>query len=633
MRAIFSFLGRAIDAVRIFVGRLLFLLLLLIVLIAIFSRPSLPPVPPEAALVLAPAGVITEQPSVISASDLLIGPGIARGSILQDMTTALEHAAEDARIRALVIDTRDLLAISPAQLETLGNALTRFRESGKPVYAFGESFDQQQYALASYADSIMLHPMGNVLITGYGGSQLFFRDLLERLNINVHIFRVGEFKSASEPFTRMDMSEEARTDAQALVNALWDRYLLRISANRELTPQALQSYADEYAPRLLSSDGDMARLAFEAGLVDNIAGADSFARQVAATVGVENGSYRQIHFEDYLYAVARPAPAGVGDQVGVIVAQGTIMPGAQGPGLIGADSIVELIREAQRDDSIRSVVLRIDSPGGSALASEEIRSALVQLQQAGKPVVVSMGGTAASGGYWIAASADEIWASPATITGSIGVIGIIPTFENALSNLGIGVDGVGTTALSRAGDPLSGLNTNMQMIFQSGVEDAYRRFLRLVADGRNMSTPDVDRIAQGRVWTGEQALALGLVDSLGDLDEAVNAAAQLAGLNDWQRVYLQIPLSPGEQLLMRVVDTLGVSPGLAQALTQTLATWRDGLGLVNARLGSALAMVLPSLPEPLRQQWQAMLHLLLPGDIGPDRLRLMMVCETCLGIE
>src|SRR5690606_11954646 len=231
-------------------------------------------------------------------------------------------------------------------METLGNALELFRDSGKPIYAYGESFNQQQYALASYADSIMLHPMGSVMINGFGGSQLFFRDLLDRLNINVHIFRVGEFKSASEPFTRMDMSEEARTDAQALVNSLWTRYVDKVAANRQITPEELQAYSDNVAERLVAAGDDMAGLEFESWLVDNIAAADSFRRQVAVTVGVENGTFRQVHFEDYLYATA-PAPAPTQGQVGVIVVQGTIMPGESGAGMAGADSIVELVRMAQ----------------------------------------------------------------------------------------------------------------------------------------------------------------------------------------------------------------------------------------------------------------------------------------------
>jgi protease-4 len=602
-------------------------MLLVVVLLMIFAEPDSPQVPSESALVLAPAGVISEEVPIANATDLILGSSFMRGSLLRDMQEALLRATTDDRIKALVIDTRDLLSISPAQMEALGSAIVLFKQSGKPVYAWAESFNQQQYALASHADSIMLHPMGSVMLNGYGGSQLFFRDLLDRMNVTVHVFRVGEFKSASEPYTRMDMSEESRADSQALVDALWGRYLDNVAANREMPAEVFQAYADQYAQRLVSANGDMARVAFEAGMIDNIAGADSFRRQVAATVGVEDGSFRQIHFEDYLLASATAQPV-IADQVGIIVAQGTIMPGEQAPGLIGADSTVELIRQAQQNDAIRSVVVRVDSPGGSAIASEEIRAALVQLQQAGKPVVVSMGGTAASGGYWIAATADEIWASPATITGSIGVIGVIPTFENALAYLGVGVDGVGTTALSGSGDPLSGLDETMQLIFQSNVEDAYRRFLQLVADGRNMSVAEVDAIAQGRVWTGEQALGLGLVDSLGDLDQAVNAAAQLAGLNEWESVYLQRPLSTGEQFLIQMIDTMGTAQ--VQAALQNrlgLAAGAAGGAAVDSLWGAALS----ALPPALRQHWQAMLDMLLPGEQRHDRLRMITVCDACLG--
>jgi len=626
MKALFSLLGRVIDAVRVFVGRLVFVLMLLLLLVLLFARPGAPQLPSEAALVLAPSGAVSEQLPVPSPADLLLGPALPSSSVLQDMVTAVIRGATDDRIRALVIDTRDLLSISPAQMETLGNALELFRDSGKPIYAYGESFNQQQYALASYADSIMLHPMGSVMINGFGGSQLFFRDLLDRLNINVHIFRVGEFKSASEPFTRMDMSEEARTDAQALVNSLWTRYVDKVAANRQITPEELQAYSDNFAERLVAAGGDMARLAFESGLVDNIAAADSFRRQVAATVGVENGTFRQVHFEDYLYATA-PAPAPTQGQVGVIVVQGTIMPGESGAGMAGADSIVELVRMAQADDRIRSVVVRVDSPGGSALASEEMRAALAQLQQSGKPVVISMGGTAASGGYWISATADEIWASASTVTGSIGVVGIIPTFEDALDYLGIGVDGVGTTELSRSGDALTGMDQNVQTIYQASVEDAYRRFLQLVSDGRNMSVVEVDRIGQGRVWTGEQALEVGLVDQLGDLEQAIASAAQMAGLDNWEHVYLQRPLTPGEEFLMRFMDTVGAS--------QVVSSWKQSMVRSWASYpDSALNAVLTSLPQPLRQQWQAMMNLLLPSQHhASDRLRMITICDTCLGLK
>lgn len=621
MRAFFSFIGRVIDTLRLVLGRLLFLLIVGIVLYLLFSSPAQMRVPSQAALVLAPAGMITEQRGPPTPADILLGPAVPPGSVLDELVSALQTAATDNRITALVIDVSDLIGVSPAHLETLGDALAQFKASDKPIYAYGEYFGQGQYALASYADEIMLHPMGSLMITGYGGNQLFFRDLLEKLRVNVHIFRAGEFKSAAEPYTRMDMSEESRADNQALLNALWDRYLERVSANRGLSVDALQAYADNFPGLLNAAGGDMARVAFEQGLVDNIAGVDSFRRQVAAQVGEENGSFRQIHYRDYLMATPQMSPTS-SDQIGVIVAQGTIVPGAQPGGFMGADTVTDLIRQAQLDSSIKALVLRVDSPGGSAIASEQIRAALTQVQQANKPVVISMGSTAASGGYWISATADEIWASPATITGSIGVIGVIPTFELALEGLGIGVDGVGTSNLSRSGDPLSGLNDAMKDVFQNSVDDTYQRFLQLVADGRNMTSEEVDGMAQGRVWTGEQAMELGLVDALGGLDQAVASAAALAGLSAWQTRIIERPLSFGEQLLRQAVDNMGGA--------QVLGGVRSALQGAGGWSLSGVAGLLPGLPQAERVRWQAMLNLMLPADYAPQRLRTLMICEQCL---
>jgi protease IV len=549
---------------------------------------------------------------------MLLGP-VTRSSVLEDLLSALDRAASDERISALVLDVSDLQGISPAVLETLSDALLAFRDSGKPIYAYGEYFSQAQYALVSHADNITLHPMGSLMITGYGGSQLFFRDLLERLRVNVHIFRVGEYKSMSEPFTRMDMSAEARADTQALLDALWERYLGRVSANRGLAPEVLQAYADEYAELLTAAGGDMARVAFEQGLIDNIAGRDSFRRQVAALVGVANGSFRQIHYRDYVNATRAALPVS-GDQVGVIVAQGAILPGNQPRGFIGADDLSGLIAQAQVDPAVKALVLRVDSPGGSPTASEEIRAALVQVQRAGKPVVVSMGGMAASGGYWISASADEIWASPATVTGSIGVVGVVPTFENALDGIGVGVDGVGTTVLSRGGDPLSGLNETMETVLQSSVDNTYARFLQLVADGRNMSTEEVDVIARGRIWTGEQALAIGLVDGLGDIEQAVAVAASLADISQWQTVYISRPLSFGEQLLTQMMESIGG----AQIMHQMQSGVSTLLGLDGIR------NLLPGISSADLLRWQSLTKLIWPQNQSSERMQMLMLCERCL---
>lgn len=621
MRRLFAFLGRIIDAIRVVLGRLVFLLVLGIILYAVFSGPEPLAVPEESALVWAPSGVITEQRSQGNPVDLLLGSALPQNSELQDLLDALARAKTDDRITALVMDLENLLGISPAHIEILGVALADFKDSGKLIYAYGDYFSQGQYALASYADTITLHPMGSIMITGYGGNQLFIRDLLDRLNINVHVFRVGEFKSAAEPYTRMNMSEEARADAQNLLGELWSGYLTRVAPNRERTPDELQNYADRFPELLMAAGGDMSRVAFEQGLVDNIAGVDSFRRQVAAGVGAENGSFRQIHFEDYLNATDSILPP-LNEQIAIIVAQGTIMPGEQPPGMIGADDVSELVRMAQQDDAVKALVLRIDSPGGAAMASEEIRAALAQFQQSGRPVVVSMGSTAASGGYWIAATADRIVASSSTITGSIGVIGMIPTFEEALDYLGIGVDGVSTTELSRTGDPLSGMDEVMSTIYQSTIDDAYQRFIQLVSDGRDIPLAEVDALAQGRVWTGAQALELGLVDELGDLEQAVASAADLAGLQSWQKVYVERPLGFGEQLLLQMMHNLGAS--------QVLSAWGDSVR--GASLGGALdvSRVLAGLPAHEVRRWQSLMDLVLPQHYPAQRLRTLMVCDLCV---
>lgn len=625
MKKILSFLGRMIDAVRVVLGRLLFLLFLGVVLYLLFSGPEPLTVPEQSALVWAPSGVITEQRSQPNPVDLLAGPALPQNSVLQDLVDALARARTDERITALVMDLEDLLGVSPAHIEVLGDALAEFKASGKLIYAYGEYFSQGQYALASYADTITLHPMGSIMITGYGGNQLFVRDLLDKLNINVHVFRVGEFKSAAEPFTRMDMSEEARADAQNLVNELWTGYLNRVAANRGRSPAELQNYADQFPALLTAAGGDMSRVAFEQGLVDNIAGVDAFRRQVASSVGVQHGSFRQIHFRDYLAATDRILPP-LNDQVAVIVAQGSIMPGEQPQGLIGADNVSELVRMAQQDAAVKALVLRIDSPGGAALASEEIRAALVQFQQSGRPVVVSMGSTAASGGYWIASTADRIVASSATITGSIGVIGMIPTFEDALDTLGIGVDGVSTTALSRAGDPLTGMDEVLSTIYQSTIDDAYQRFIQLVSDGRDIPLDEVDAMAQGRVWTGARALELGLVDELGDLDAAIASAADLAGLQAWQTVTVERPLSFAEQMLMQMVDSMGG--------TQLMSNWRTSVmaNLRGTSNGSTLDLsrALAGLPAHEVRRWQSLLDLVLPGNYPAQRLRTLMLCDLCV---
>lgn len=609
-RRVFGGMGRGIDVLRIWLGRLFFLLFLGVILFILFASPGPVRVPDTAALVLAPTGAIVEERDTPALGALLAGPSV-RNTVLGDLLEAIDSAADDDRIAALVLHLDDMTAISPAQIDAVGQALGRFRDSDKPIYAYGDYYSQAQYALAAHADRITLHPLGTLVLQGYGGSQLFFSELLDRLGVDVHVFRVGEFKSASEPFTRMEFSEEARADSQALVDALWQRYVERAASARELDPDVVRDYADNLPERVASFDGDMARAALEQGLVDEIAGLEEFRQRMASRVGPQDASFRQIHFRDYL-SVTRVPVTTPGPQVAVLVAEGNILSGEYTPGAVADEDMIRRIRSARSNDDIRALVLRVNSPGGGMLASEAIRAELAQLQSAGKPVVVSMGGTAASGGYWISATADEIWASPSTVTGSIGVISMVPTFEESLSSLGVGVDGVGTTPLTRGGDVLSGLSEPMQDLLQQTINNAYDRFISLVAEGRGLTRAEVQSLAGGRVMTGAEAMRAGLVDELGHMEEAVASAAAMAGLDEWQAVSLERPQSTVEQVLQQMMEAGGSAPAM-QAVLDTVA--------------GPLQVIHPG----LARQWQPWLAAL--RESGTTAMpQPWLLCEVCVSL-
>lgn len=621
MKRIFAGLGRIIDAIMRWTGRLLFLLLMVGLAFLIFSSPPERRVPGGAVMVWAPSGVVTEEVSIMPSANALLDNSVPADSTMSALLRSLDRAAEDEQISGLVIDTSELLAITPAQLEDLGNALSSFKNSGKPVYAYGSYFSQAGYALASYADDITLHPMGSLILTGFGGDQLYFRDLLDKLNVRIDVFRAGEYKSAGEPYVRMDMSEESRVASQALVDDLWSGYRSRVAANRMITEQTVQAYADEFAVRLRDeAGGNVARLAFEHDLIDNIAAADSFRRQVASVSGIEDGDFRQIHYGDYV-AITDPLPSPVSDKIAVIVAEGAIMPGQDLAGIVGSESLIARIARAQMDPSVKAAVLRVNSPGGSALASEEIREALSQFRQSGKPLIVSMSGTAASGGYWIATAADQIWASPSTVTGSIGVIGIVPSLEGAMDAMGIGLDGVSTTELSQAGNILRAPDENMQMIYQATIDDTYQRFMQLVANARNMSVAEVDAIGQGRVWSGEQALELGLIDELGNQQQAIDAAAELAGLNDYEAVYVQPELGLVDQMLLELLSTDG-----RMSLSSSTSQWL-GARFVEKLAGPDWSALLP---VAQRAGLAEQLHWLMSPTQNAVPMKRMAYCESCV---
>lgn len=607
----FRLLGRIIDALRTFIGRLLFVLVLVVVLLLIFGGPTPLQVPEGGLVVINPRGPVVEQPGEVDPATLLLGSGELATTPVRDIIETLKRAAEDERIAGVVLNLGEMTSISPANLETVGAALQAFKTSGKSLTAHGDYYDQAQYLLASYADTVFLHPMGQVLLPGYGGSQLFYNELLDKLGVNVHIFRVGTYKAAVEPFERNNMSEESRANSQQLVDELWQHYLTQVAENRGLSEQLLRSYTNDFADHLLASDGDTAMTALEHGLVDELISRPQLRNRLRELAGGAEGDAAAgtIEFQQYLTLTSRPHLPKE-NEIGVIVAEGTIDVGDQPRGVIGADSLAALIREARRDDSVKAVVLRIDSPGGSALASELIRQELDLLQSSGKPLVVSMGGTAASGGYWISAMADEIWASPVTITGSIGIFGMIPTFEGSLASIGVYADGVSTTPLTRA-DSFTGLSAQLATVFQATVEDGYRRFLRLVAEGRGMTEEQVDAVGQGQVWSGAQAQQYGLVDQLGDLDDAVAAAARLAEVNDYQMRYIETPMSPGEVLLQGMAQNI-VSVALGNVLLGS-----DG----QAALGGAVqANILGG--------WQRMFFDLAALRLN-DPLNLYTLCEFC----
>ena len=575
IRRFFTALGRAFDWARRIFANLLFLLLLLGLAALLFGGPSRVKVPKGGALTLEPEGEVVEQTAQLAPLGALFNESdVDAETSFRDLYDALKNARTDARIKLVVLDLDNMEGISPGHLEELGSAIAAVKSAGKEIVAVGDSFSQSQYYLASFADAVYLHPMGEVTLEGYGAYQVYFKDLLDKLKVNVHVFRVGTYKEAVEPFIRNNMSSDAREANKALVDDLWKRYLTVVAANRKRTPEQLAQFIENEASLLEAAKGDTARLALEQGLVDELLSRDEMRKRLIAKVGEDDGDYRHIDHRDYVATFRQRIPQTTTSDVAVLVAAGLIQMGEAPRGTIGADTISELIRKARTDDGVKAMVLRVDSPGGSAFASEIVRQELELFQAAGKPLVVSMAGTAASGGYWISATADEIWAEPTTITGSIGIFGILPTFEGSIGAIGVARDGVGSTSLAGASDPLGALSPTMGKIIQANVENGYRRFVDLVARGRDMTPEDVDHVGQGRVWSGGKALELKLIDGVGGLDDAIAAAAKRAGIERYGVRYLEKPLSTRDQLIAEIAQNLGLaeSSHTVSSLARRVAT-------------------------------------------------------------
>ncbi len=502
--------------------------------------------PDGAALVLRPQGTIVEQLSAGDPLQRLVAQQagastLAKETLLKDLLDAIRAAKDDKRIKVLYLDLNDLGPSGLTKLRDLRAAILDFRSSGKKVVAYADSYLQTEYYLAAQADEVYLHPEGLLLLEGFGRWRNYYKQGLDRLGVEVHVFRVGEYKSYAEPYLRDDMSPEAREMALDVYGDLWRDYLADVAAARRLKPEDISSLIDRLPDRLHATGGDIAKLALEAKLVDKLATRDEVRQRLIGLVGEDEDkkSFKQVAWSDYLASRGGDRTgSGRGDAVAVIVAKGDILDGSQPAGEIGGDSTARLIRKAREDASVKAVVLRVDSPGGSAFASEIIRRECELTRGAGKPVVVSMGSVAASGGYWISTASDEIWAAPETITGSIGIFGIFPTVDKPLAKyLGIHTDGVGTTRFSDTLRPDRPLDPAVAQMFQEFIDHGYDEFLARVAQARRMTKQQVDKIARGRVWSGEDAKGLGLVDQLGGLDQAVASAARRAKLAKGYRVW------------------------------------------------------------------------------------------------
>ncbi|ECN5157052.1 signal peptide peptidase SppA [Salmonella enterica subsp. enterica serovar Newport] len=494
------------------------------------------------ALLLDISGVIVDKPSTNhrlgALGRQLFGASSDRlqENSLFDIVNAIRQAKDDRNITGIVLDLKNFTGADQPSMRYIGKALREFRDSGKPVFAVDENYSQGQYYLASFANKIWLSPQGQVDLHGFATNGLYYKTLLDKLKVSTHVFRVGTYKSAVEPFIRDDMSPAAREADSRWIGELWQNYLHTVSANRQISPQQLFPGAQAIIDGLTSVGGDTAKYALDHKLVDALASSADVEKALTKQFGwskTEN-NYRAISYYDY----SLKTPADTGGTIAVIFANGAIMDGEETPGNVGGDTTASQIRDARLDPKVKAIVLRVNSPGGSVNASEVIRAELAAARAAGKPVVVSMGGMAASGGYWISTPANYIVASPSTLTGSIGIFGVINTVENSLSSIGVHSDGVSTSPLADI-SMTKALSPEVQQMMQLSIEYGYKRFITLVADARKRTPEQIDKIAQGHVWTGEDAKANGLVDSLGDFDDAVAKAAELAKLKQWHLDYYQ----------------------------------------------------------------------------------------------
>ncbi|MFB1078748.1 signal peptide peptidase SppA [Photobacterium damselae] len=594
MKTIFKGIGRVCKAIwnllsftRQLVLNLIFLILVGALFFAFYQGDKDTETQPQpGALVLDLSGPIVEQKDPVNPVDSLLSEAMGKEpqqeNVLFDIVEAIRAASGDNDIKGLVLNLQNMPETSLTKLRYIAKAITDFKQSGKPVYAYGDNFSQSQYYLASYADKVFMSPDGAILLTGYGSYTLYYKSLLEKLDVTTHVFRVGTYKSAIEPYIRDNMSDAAKEASTVWLNQLWQAYTSDVAKNRNIDAAELTPKLPDFIAALKSVDGDFAKLSVKLGLVDSLMTHPEMTLEFEKTFGTDQDhNFNQISYYDYLASLTDiNVPSK--NKIAVVIASGAIIDGPQRPGTTGGDTTAELLREARFDNNVKAVILRVDSPGGSAFASELIRNEVDALQKAGKPVVVSMSSVAASGGYWISSSADKIIANPTTITGSIGIFAVMTTFEKGLNKLGIYNDGVGTTPFAGVGVTRA-LPQGVGEIFQLGVDHGYQRFIGLVSKYRHMSLAQVDKIAQGRVWTGADAKRLGLVDELGDFDTAISAAVDLAKINDYQIEWMQQPLSPMEMFLQQFT-----TEARTQLLTMVLGDMPKAITPVTEKISADL---------------------------------------------
>jgi protease-4 len=614
IRRFFGFVWRSLSFLRTLTLNLLLLAVVAAVAAAwLFGGP--PRLQPNTALVLDLAGPIVEQRTGASSRFTLL-QALAdreRETPLRDILDALDAAARDPKISRVVLLLDDMQGAGLATVREIAAAVGRFRAAGKEVVAWGATLDQRRYYLAAHADEVMLHPFGRVLLQGFGGYRNYYRDALDSLGVDVNVFKAGEFKSDPEVFVRNEPSEAARRDESSLLNDLWAQYMEGVETVRRLPAGSIARMIDELPQRLAAADGDMAKLALQEQLVDGLKTRDELRAMLIGKGAPDpkRKTFRQIGLADYLSTL----PANKGDAVGVVVAAGEILDGDSPQGLVGGRSTAELIRRAREDESIKAVLLRVRSPGGSVFGSELIRRELEVTRQAGKPVLVSFGDIAASGGYWISMAADEVITDPATVTGSIGVYLLFPSIDRAWDKLSLHTHGTTTAWLAGALDPRRPLDPRARQLLQTGVDRIYREFVGRAAAARGLPAEKLDELAQGRVWSGRQALENGLVDRLGNFHEALKAAARRGGLgDDFRVVYVEREPRGIDRLLGVLFGHAGITRAapLLQWLLPAAEVVPDALQTVRAEL----RWLINAARDPLAPQ----LHCLCSVEslLGPD---------------